>query len=125
MYKFISIITFIMLGFSLSIQAQTISNGGTIIIRQKDIPTNNGGRPHTPARIPLLCELEGNKIVITADYPVMLIAEVSANDNTEVVAEYFSEEPKTFHQFYVEPQNTTLTIEIQVGDKSYIGEFFY
>ncbi len=86
--------------------------------------TISGNGPHAPSRIPLLCELEGNQIVITADYPVMLVAEVTANDNAEVVADYFSAEAATIHQFTVDPQNTTLTIEIQVGDKTYIGEFF-
>lgn len=125
MYKLISIITLIMVGFSLSIQAETISNAGTIVIKQKDIPSNKGSRPHAPVRIPLVCELEGNQIVITSDYPTLVIAEVTTTNDAEIVADYISAESSTVHQFSIEPQGTTLTIEIQLNDKTYTGEFFY
>lgn len=89
----------------------------------KGIPS---GRPLSPAKEIVQCFLTDNgNIIIKSQYDAMIYAEVIESDQMMVVASYSSATPSATHTFYVEPQNTTLTIEIQVGDKTYIGEFFY
>lgn len=91
------------------------------------VPSKKGTvvKPHAPAYIPLFCELDGNQIVITSDYPTLIVAEVTANDGFDAVGYYCATKPATAHTFCITPQNTTLTIEIEVDGKTYTGEFFY